>query len=69
MFVTLEGVEGVGKSAQTRLLKEYLERTNQEAIFIREPGSMIAHLSQLKRFHLPALESRKNKKLPKENSA
>ena len=39
MFVTLEGVEGVGKSAQTRLLKEYLERTNQEAIFIREPGS------------------------------
>lgn len=39
MFITLEGVEGVGKSAQTRLLKEYLERTNQEAIFIREPGS------------------------------
>lgn len=39
MFITLEGVEGVGKSAQTRLLKEYLEKTNQEAIFIREPGS------------------------------
>lgn len=39
MFITFEGVEGVGKSAQTRLLKEYLEKTNQEAIFIREPGS------------------------------
>ncbi len=37
-FITFEGCEGVGKSCQTRLLKEYLNSTNQEAIFIREPG-------------------------------
>lgn len=39
MFVTFEGSEGVGKSTQLRLLKEYLERTGQPAIYIREPGS------------------------------
>lgn len=39
MFVTFEGSEGVGKSTQLRLLKEYLERTGQHAIYIREPGS------------------------------
>lgn len=39
MFVTFEGCEGVGKSTQVRLLKEYLERTGQPAVYIREPGS------------------------------
>ena len=39
MFVTFEGCEGVGKSTQVRLLKEYLDRTGQKAIYIREPGS------------------------------
>lgn len=39
MFVTFEGSEGVGKSTQLRLLKEYLERTGQQALYIREPGS------------------------------
>ncbi|MEG1645732.1 MAG: dTMP kinase [Clostridia bacterium] len=37
-FITFEGCEGVGKSTQVRLLKEYLQNTNQEAVFIREPG-------------------------------
>lgn len=37
-LITFEGCEGVGKSTQVRLLKEYLEKTGQEAIFIREPG-------------------------------
>ncbi len=37
-FITFEGCEGVGKSTQIRMLKEYLKTTNQEAIFIREPG-------------------------------
>lgn len=37
-FITFEGCEGVGKSTQVRLLKEYLEASNQEALFIREPG-------------------------------
>ncbi len=39
MFVTFEGSEGVGKSTQLRLLKEYLFRTGQDAVYIREPGS------------------------------
>lgn len=37
-FVTFEGCEGVGKSTQLKLLKEYLERTGQKALFTREPG-------------------------------
>lgn len=39
MFVTFEGCEGVGKSTQLKLVKEYLERTGQDAVFVREPGS------------------------------
>ncbi|MDE6399109.1 MAG: dTMP kinase [Clostridiales bacterium] len=37
-FVTIEGCEGVGKSTQLRLLKEYCERENIPALFTREPG-------------------------------
>ena len=37
-LITFEGCEGVGKSTQVRLLKEYLVKTGQEAVFIREPG-------------------------------
>lgn len=37
-FVTIEGCEGVGKSTQLRLLKEYCERENVNAMFTREPG-------------------------------
>ena len=37
-FITFEGCEGVGKSTQVRFLKEYMESTNQECIFLREPG-------------------------------
>lgn len=39
MFVSFEGCEGVGKSTQLRLLKEYLESTSQRAVYVREPGS------------------------------
>ena len=39
MFVSFEGCEGVGKSTQLKLLKEYLDKTNQKAIYVREPGS------------------------------
>lgn len=38
MFVTFEGCEGVGKSTQLNYIKEYLEETNQKAVFLREPG-------------------------------
>lgn len=38
MFITFEGCEGVGKSTQLRFLKEYLDETGQDALFLREPG-------------------------------
>lgn len=37
-FIAFEGCEGVGKSTQLLLLKDYLERTGQQAVFTREPG-------------------------------
>ncbi|MEG1608774.1 MAG: dTMP kinase [Clostridia bacterium] len=37
-FITFEGCEGVGKSTQIQLLKQYLNDTQQEVVFLREPG-------------------------------
>lgn len=37
-FITIEGCEGVGKSTQTRFLKEYCSQNNIDAVFTREPG-------------------------------
>lgn len=37
-FITIEGCEGVGKSTQLRLLKEYCEQNGINALFTREPG-------------------------------
>ncbi len=37
-FVTVEGCEGVGKSTQLHLLREYCEREGIRALFTREPG-------------------------------
>lgn len=37
-FVTIEGCEGVGKSTQLRLIKEYCVNNNINALFTREPG-------------------------------
>ena len=41
MFITFEGCEGVGKSTQIKFLEEYLKDTNQDALFLREPGGTI----------------------------
>ena len=38
MFVTLEGLDGVGKSTQARLLAERLRAVGQEVVECREPG-------------------------------
>ena len=40
-FITFEGCEGVGKSTQVNMLKEYLKKTGQKAMFLREPGGNI----------------------------
>ncbi len=38
-LITFEGCEGVGKSKQITLLKEYLENSGQNPLVFREPGS------------------------------
>ena len=37
-FVTFEGCEGVGKSTQVEMLKEYLAARGGNFLFLREPG-------------------------------
>ncbi len=37
-LITFEGCEGCGKSTQVKLLKEYLDKTNQQYVISREPG-------------------------------
>lgn len=37
-FITIEGCEGVGKTYQTRLLKQYCLDKGLDVIFTREPG-------------------------------
>jgi dTMP kinase len=38
VFITFEGGEGSGKSTQTKLLKEWLEKDNERVLLTREPG-------------------------------
>ena len=38
-IISFEGIEGVGKSTQLRLLKDYLESKNFLVDVYREPGS------------------------------
>lgn len=38
VFITFEGCEGCGKSTQSRLLKEYFEKSGQPFFYAREPG-------------------------------
>ncbi|MGN0772017.1 MAG: dTMP kinase [Christensenellales bacterium] len=37
-FITFEGCEGVGKSTQVSLLRQYLDQRGIQALFLREPG-------------------------------
>ena len=39
MFITLEGIEGSGKSTQIQMLKEFFEKKSLKAFFTKEPGS------------------------------
>ncbi|MCH5151486.1 MAG: dTMP kinase [Clostridiales bacterium] len=55
-FITIEGCEGVGKTYQTRLLKQYCEENGYNVVFTREPGgSEIAE--QIRRILLDANNS------------
>ena len=38
VFISFEGGEGSGKSTQTKLLKEWLEKNNETVLLTREPG-------------------------------
>ena len=38
MFITLEGIEGCGKSTQAALLQKYLQSSGREVILTMEPG-------------------------------
>ncbi len=38
MFITLEGIEGCGKTTQARRLADYLERSGRRVTLTREPG-------------------------------
>ena len=40
-IISFEGIEGVGKSTQIILLKDYLESKNFSVEVFREPGSSI----------------------------
>ncbi len=39
-FITVEGIDGCGKSAQARLLVEDLERAGYDVLALREPGGV-----------------------------
>ena len=38
LFITFEGIEGCGKSTQSKLLKMFFEKRNEKVLLTREPG-------------------------------
>ena len=41
IFISIEGFDGTGKSTQSKLLKDGLDKANIDSIIVREPGSTI----------------------------
>jgi len=42
MFITLDGIDGAGKSSQVAMLCEYLEANGDEVLRVRDPGGTAA---------------------------
>jgi dTMP kinase len=38
LFITFEGIEGCGKSTQSKMLRDYLQQTSRQVLLTREPG-------------------------------
>ena len=38
MFITLEGIEGSGKTTQIRYISEYIQKKGYNCVITREPG-------------------------------
>ncbi len=53
MFITFEGLDGCGKSLQSKRLHEYLEKSGRNSILLHEPGStpLGEEISQLVKWH------------------
>lgn len=53
LFITLEGLDGCGKSLQTNRLFEFLQKSGREAILLHEPGStpLGEEISRLVKWH------------------
>ena len=41
IFITIEGIDGCGKSTQCEMLKDYLKESGKDFIFVREPGGTV----------------------------
>lgn len=41
MFITLDGIDGVGKSSQVAMLCDHLEATGQAVLRVRDPGGTV----------------------------